>query len=67
MAGAVSRLHGLWVLCALAFCAFESNAGEDASALEEVLVVGTHPGPGLWKVSKRSHVLFSAAASGSRL
>jgi hypothetical protein len=26
--------------------------------LEEVLVVGEHPGPGLWKVSKRSHSLF---------
>jgi hypothetical protein len=26
--------------------------------LEEVLVVGEHPGPGLWKVSKGSHILF---------
>ena len=26
--------------------------------MEEVLVVGEHPGPGLWKVSKQSHMLF---------
>ena len=26
--------------------------------MEEVLVVGEHPGPGLWKVSKGSHILF---------
>ena len=47
-----------WMLLALAFCVHPLNAEEDLTPLEEVLVVGEHPGPGLWKVSKRSHLLF---------
>ena len=48
-----------WILLALAFCGPQLHAQDDPAArLEEVLVVGEHPGPGLWKVSKRSHVLF---------
>ena len=35
----------------------EKSASEDA-AIEEVLVVGTQRGPGLWKVSKGEHVLW---------
>lgn len=38
-----------------------SLAGEAADvppALEEVLVTGEHPGPGLWKVSNGEHVLW---------
>jgi hypothetical protein len=44
------------ILFALVLCGREAIAAEEP--LEEVLVVGEHPGPGLWKVSKRSHVLF---------
>ena len=48
-----------WILLALAFCGPQLHAQDDPAArLEEVLVVGEHPGPGLWKVSKSSHVLF---------
>jgi TraB/PrgY/gumN family len=47
-----------WIIFALALCAYPLNAEEDPAPLEEVLVVGEHPGPGLWKVSKRSHSLF---------
>lgn len=48
-----------WVLSALALWGHGLNAAEDsAPPLEEVLVVGEHPGPGLWKVSKGSHTLF---------
>jgi hypothetical protein len=54
MAGAMSR----WVLLALSFCAPGLTAAEDPQSLEEVLVVGEHPGPGLWEVSKGSHTLF---------
>lgn len=47
------------LLCGLAFCGHGLRAEEDpAAGLEEVLVVGEHPGPGLWKVSKGSHILF---------
>lgn len=34
------------------------SAEQDANAVEEVLVVGEQPGPGLWKVSKGDHVLW---------
>jgi uncharacterized protein YbaP (TraB family) len=47
-----------WILFALALCGRPANADENLAPLEEVLVVGEHPGPGLWKVSKRSHSLF---------
>jgi uncharacterized protein YbaP (TraB family) len=47
-----------WILFALAFHGLLANAEESLAPLEEVLVVGEHPGPGLWKVSKRSHTLF---------
>jgi uncharacterized protein YbaP (TraB family) len=47
-----------WILFALALCGHPANADENLAPLEEVLVVGEHPGPGLWKVSKRSHSLF---------
>ena len=30
----------------------------EGSAVEEVLVTGEHPGPGLWKVSRGDHVLW---------
>lgn len=57
----------VWLLFALAFCGPGPRAEEAAatlgeplpeSSLEEVLVVGEHPGPGLWQASKGSHVLF---------
>jgi TraB/PrgY/gumN family len=36
-----------------------ANAGDAAgSAVEEVLVTGEHPGPGLWKVSHGDHTLW---------
>ncbi|HKS59085.1 MAG TPA: TraB/GumN family protein [Steroidobacteraceae bacterium] len=47
------------ILCALAM--WSPGAGSALAsepALEEVLVVGEHPGPGLWKVSKQSHLLY---------
>lgn len=44
-----------WALLALAVCVRGLSA---EPVLEEVLVVGEHPGPGLWKVSKGSHLLF---------
>jgi uncharacterized protein YbaP (TraB family) len=47
-----------WILFALALCGQPANAEDNLAPLEEVLVVGEHPGPGLWKVSKRSHSLF---------
>jgi uncharacterized protein YbaP (TraB family) len=47
-----------WILFALALCGNLANAEENVAPLEEVLVVGEHPGPGLWKVSRRSHSLF---------
>jgi len=55
MARAMSR----WALLALAFCACALRAAEDpAAGMEVVLVEGEHPGPALWRVSKRSHALF---------
>lgn len=36
----------------------ESDVHPMIGATEEVLVVGEHPGPGLWKVSKGSHTLW---------
>lgn len=60
-------MNRLLVLFTLAFCARGLSAGGDPAtgiaplgepSLEEVLAVGEHPGPGLWKVSKRSHTLF---------
>lgn len=36
----------------------ESDVHPMVGATEEVLVVGEHPGPGLWKVSKGSHTLW---------
>lgn len=47
-----------WMLLALVLCGQAAIADENTGPLEEVLVVGEHPGPGLWKVSKRSHLLF---------
>jgi uncharacterized protein YbaP (TraB family) len=47
-----------WIFFALALCGYPANAAENLASLEEVLVVGEHPGPGLWKVSKRSHSLL---------
>lgn len=47
-----------WIPLALALCGQVLNAADDPAPVEEVLVVGEHPGPGLWKVSKRSHSLF---------
>lgn len=56
MAGAMSRAL---ILCALASWHPTANSALAAEpAMEEVLVVGEHPGPGLWKVSKQSHMLF---------
>jgi uncharacterized protein YbaP (TraB family) len=47
------------ILCALAsWNPAASSALAAEPAMEEVLVVGEHPGPGLWKVSKQSHMLF---------
>lgn len=55
----------VWLLFALVFCGAGLRAEEAArgapspeSSLEEVLVVGEQPGPGLWKVSKASRILF---------
>ncbi len=48
----------LWIFFVVALCGQRVHAAEDAASLEEVLVVGEHPGPGLWKVSKGTHVLF---------
>jgi uncharacterized protein YbaP (TraB family) len=47
-----------WILFALALCGHPAIADEILAPLVEVLVLGEHPGPGLWKVSKRSHSLF---------
>jgi hypothetical protein len=56
------KLHALrpWLALAVACCALPLHAEEDpaASPLEEVLVEGEHPGPGLWQVSRGSHVLY---------
>ncbi len=38
--------------------ASESSATADSITLEEVLVIGEQPGPGLWKVSKGDHALW---------
>jgi len=46
-----------WILVAATFWGLGLHA-EENSSLEEVLVVGEHPGPGLWKVWKRTHVLY---------
>jgi uncharacterized protein YbaP (TraB family) len=47
------------ILCALAvWNPAASTALAAQPAMEEVLVVGVHRGPGLWKVSKQSHMLF---------
>lgn len=49
----------VWLLLGLVLCGRTLHAQEPPEpALEEVLVVGEHPGPGLWKVSRRSHTLF---------
>ena len=56
MAGAMSRAL---ILCALAVCNPAAGSALAAEhAMEEVLVVGEHPGPGLWKVSSQSHLLY---------
>jgi uncharacterized protein YbaP (TraB family) len=56
-----------WALLALAFYVRGLTAAEDPSvaparspqsSLEVVLVEGEHPGPPLWKISKRSHALY---------
>jgi hypothetical protein len=48
-----------WLLFGLVLCGPALHAQEPPEpALEEVLVVGEHPGPGMWKVSRRSHTLF---------
>ena len=56
-----------WALLALAFCLRGLSAADDPpagptpsaeSSIEVVLVEGQHPGPALWKVSRRSHTLF---------
>jgi uncharacterized protein YbaP (TraB family) len=47
-----------WIFFALALCGLPAHAEETLAPLEEVLVTGEHPGPGLWTVSKRSHNLF---------
>jgi hypothetical protein len=49
-------LHRVALLCGLMLWGHATASPE--TALEEVLVVGEHPGPGLWKVSRRSHTLF---------
>jgi uncharacterized protein YbaP (TraB family) len=47
------------VLCALAIWSPAAGSALAAEpAMEEVMVVGEHPGPGLWKVSKQSHLLY---------
>ena len=38
--------------------ASSEQAAASANALEEVLVTGEHPGPGLWEVSKGDHTLW---------
>jgi len=55
----------LRVLIVAASILFASSAfpepdasAEDASDVEQVLVTGEQPGPGLWKVSKDDHVLW---------
>jgi len=49
-------------LCAMVLPVSTSAAGEDEPPLEEILVSGEYPGPGLWKVSKPAgeseHVLW---------
>lgn len=56
-----------WALLALAFCVRGLSAADDPTAgpapsaessMEVVLVEGEHPGPALWKISRRSHTLF---------
>lgn len=47
-----------WMVLALAFCVHPLNAEEDSASLEEVLVVGEHPGPGVVEgVEKVAHPL----------
>jgi uncharacterized protein YbaP (TraB family) len=54
-----------WILLLVALCGQTlAAADDDPTPLEEVLVVGEHPGPGLWKVSKRSHSLFILGTHG---
>jgi hypothetical protein len=56
-----------WALLALAFCVHGVRAADDPpagaapspeSSMEVVRVEGEHPGPALWKISKRSHTLY---------
>jgi hypothetical protein len=49
-------IHRAWLVCGLLLWGHAVAAPE--TTLEEVLVVGEHPGPGLWKVTRRTHTLF---------
>ena len=46
------------LLCAGIAVADEQAADSDSEAMEEILVTGEQPGPGLWKVSSGDHVLW---------
>lgn len=52
----------LLILCAMLAmatnAAAESAASPGAEAVEEILIVGEQPGPGLWKVSRGGHELW---------
>jgi TraB/PrgY/gumN family len=55
----------LGILCAAAALSSNSQSAESpkqsSSSLDEILVTGTRPGPGLWRVSKGDHELWILA------
>jgi hypothetical protein len=60
-AGSRSAVRGLALCLIMGACARAASASTlsaPPTPLAEVLVVGRHPGPGLWRVSKEGHDLW---------
>ncbi|HEY6621350.1 MAG TPA: TraB/GumN family protein [Steroidobacteraceae bacterium] len=59
------RMIRLVILCAAAVLSSNSQSAEspkqNSASLPEILVTGTRPGPGLWRVSKGDHELWILA------
>ena len=64
MANGMNRLlaAGLLIFSATLGLASAAEAPPKADDLDEVLIIGEQPGPGLWKVSKGDHVMWVLAA-----
>lgn len=53
-----------WMMFASSsFAQSEASADDNSTDVEQVLVTGEQPGPGLWKVSKGDHVLWILGAN----